>query len=70
VALDEESRYALLKLADPRREPAKLEAALIELGLLEGAAPPLSSGASACEAQPHEEPASGGRAGPGGRGPM
>lgn len=33
-ALDEEERYALYKLADPRREPDKLRAALFELGLI------------------------------------
>jgi hypothetical protein len=33
-SLDEESRYALLKLADPRRDQARLAAALAELGLL------------------------------------
>jgi hypothetical protein len=38
-ALDEESRYALCKLADPQREPAKLQAALIELGLASGPSP-------------------------------
>jgi hypothetical protein len=38
-ALDEESRYALCKLADPQREPAKLKAALIELGLASGPSP-------------------------------
>jgi hypothetical protein len=32
-ALDEESRYALLKLADPRQAAAKFSAALGELGL-------------------------------------
>jgi hypothetical protein len=33
-ALDEESRYALLKLSDPKRDVAKLRAAATELGLL------------------------------------
>jgi hypothetical protein len=37
-ALDEEGRYALVKLADPQREPAKLHAALVELGLASGPA--------------------------------
>ena len=32
--LDEEARYALLKLADPKREPQKLRWAMIELGLV------------------------------------
>jgi hypothetical protein len=32
-ALDEEARYALFKLADPKREPDKLRAAVRELGL-------------------------------------
>jgi hypothetical protein len=39
--LDEESRYALLKLTDPKRTPEKLVAALIELGLLGGTVPVL-----------------------------
>ena len=33
-ALDEESRYALLKLADPNKHKEKLHAACVELGLL------------------------------------
>ena len=33
-ALDEESRYALLKLSDPRQAAAKLRAVLAELGLV------------------------------------
>lgn len=45
-ALDEESRYALLKLADPKRTPEKLAAALIELGLLSGTA---AAGAGTCD---------------------
>ena len=47
--LDEESRYALLKLADPKRSPDKLTAALVELGLLRGPAPPLHPGVSVCD---------------------
>lgn len=38
-ALDEESRYALCKLAVPKRNPLKLHAACVELGLLPGPAP-------------------------------
>jgi hypothetical protein len=49
---DEESRYALLKLADPKREPEKLAAALVELGLLDGPAPPLAAGGATCEPAP------------------
>jgi len=45
-ALDEESRYALLKLADPKRTPEKLQAALIELGLLAGS---VGANAATCE---------------------
>jgi hypothetical protein len=37
-ALDEDGRYALVKLADPQREPAKLHAALVELGFASGPA--------------------------------
>jgi hypothetical protein len=38
-SLTEEERYALFKLADPKRDTAKLELAMYELGLREGAAP-------------------------------
>jgi hypothetical protein len=38
-ALDEESRYALVKLAVPKRNPLKLHAACVELGLMPGPAP-------------------------------
>jgi hypothetical protein len=48
--LDEESRYALLKLADPGRGPEKLEAALVELGLRAGPAPEIHPGVTVCEA--------------------
>lgn len=34
AGLDEEARYALHKLADPKREPGKLAAALGELGIV------------------------------------
>jgi hypothetical protein len=37
AALTEEERYALFKLADPKREPGKLVAAMTELGLRGGA---------------------------------
>jgi hypothetical protein len=47
--LDEESRYALVKLADPKRTPEKLAAALGELGLLAGH-PAVSPDAARCEA--------------------
>lgn len=32
--LDEESRYALFKLSDPKKDASKLRAALLELGML------------------------------------
>lgn len=48
-ALDEESRYALLKLADPKRTPEKLQAACVELGLFEGPAPEISPSAAVCK---------------------
>jgi hypothetical protein len=38
-SLDEESRYALLKLSDPRRNPLTIRALLVELGLLEEGRP-------------------------------
>jgi len=50
AALDEESRYALLKLADPKRTPEKLAAALVELGLLAGPSP-VRPDAVVCDAQ-------------------
>jgi hypothetical protein len=37
--LSDEERYALYKLADPARDPARLRVALLELGFGEGAAP-------------------------------
>jgi hypothetical protein len=47
--LDEESRYALYKLADPKRDAEKLGLALRELGLLEGAgARPAPADAGPC----------------------
>jgi hypothetical protein len=48
VRLDEESRYALLKLTDPKRTPEKLVAALIELGLLGGTMPAIQPTAEVC----------------------
>lgn len=48
-ALDEESRYALVKLSDPKRNPAKLAAACVELGLIEGPAPELSPDVAVCK---------------------
>ena len=47
-ALDEESRYALCKLAHPKRNPEKLRAACVELGLLEGPAPQISPAVLVC----------------------
>jgi hypothetical protein len=37
--LSDEERYALFKLADPARDPARLRAALLELGFGEGTPP-------------------------------
>lgn len=48
-ALDEESRYALLKLCDPKRNPLKLHALLVELGFLPGPAPDVQPKAIVCE---------------------
>ena len=39
ASLSDEERYALFKLADPARDPARLRAALLELGFGEGAPP-------------------------------
>jgi hypothetical protein len=47
-ALDEESRYALVKLADPTRSPLKFEALLVELGLLPGPAPVVQADVVIC----------------------
>ena len=38
AALDEVERFVIAKLADPKRAPEKLRAALIEIGIVEGAA--------------------------------
>jgi hypothetical protein len=46
--LDEESRYALVKLSDPKRNPLKLHAALVELGLLTGPAPSVNPEVAVC----------------------
>jgi hypothetical protein len=54
-ALEEDARYALVKLADPQREPAKLRAALVELGLASGPAPVDPAAASCARA---DEPTS------------
>jgi hypothetical protein len=51
-ALDEEARYALFKLADPKREPAKLHAALVELGLAPGPAPAVVPDVAICARGP------------------
>jgi len=34
ASLDEEARYAIVKLADPKRDTTKLRAALAELGMI------------------------------------
>jgi hypothetical protein len=47
--LDEEIRYALLKLADPKRNPLKLQALLVELDLLAGPAPTIEAKVVVCE---------------------
>jgi hypothetical protein len=47
--LDEEARYALLKLSDPKKNPEKLQAALVELGLKVGPAPEVSPSAAVCD---------------------
>jgi hypothetical protein len=47
--LDEEVRYALLKLADPKRNPLKLQALLIELDLLAGPPPIIEAKVVVCE---------------------
>jgi hypothetical protein len=58
-ALDEESRYALLKLTDPKRDEAKLPAALGELGLLDPArAAAAAERAARCEATSEPDRAS------------
>ena len=49
ASLDEECRYALLKLADPKREAAKLVAALVELGLVDGPAPAVDPRVAVCD---------------------
>jgi hypothetical protein len=48
-AFDEEVRYALLKLADPKRNPLKLEALLVELGLRAGPPPIIQTKVVVCE---------------------
>jgi hypothetical protein len=51
-ALDEESRYALVKLGDPKRNPNKIHALLVELGLLAGPAPLVHPKVVVCEPEP------------------
>jgi hypothetical protein len=51
-SLDEESRYALLKLADPKRNPLKIHALLVELGILGGPAPSIHVEVVVCEPEP------------------
>jgi hypothetical protein len=48
--LDEEVRYALVKLANPKRKEGKLPALLVELGLRTGTAPALTPDVVVCEA--------------------
>jgi hypothetical protein len=50
--LDEECRYALVKLSDPKRDPAKLPAALVELGLLQGPVPQPQPSVAVCTPAP------------------
>lgn len=57
-ALDEESRYALLKLCDPKRNPLKVHALLVELGLLPGPAPIVNPQVVVCEPPAPERPRS------------
>ncbi|MBS2031417.1 MAG: hypothetical protein JST54_26185 [Deltaproteobacteria bacterium] len=47
-ALDEETRYALLKLAHPKRTSEKLHALCVELGIKDGPAPKLEPQAIIC----------------------
>ena len=56
-ALDEESRYALLKMAEPKRNPLKLPALLVELGLLAGPAPVLHDRVAVCAPAETKKPA-------------
>jgi hypothetical protein len=51
-SLDEESRYALLKLCDPKRNPLKIHALLVELGLLPGPSPIVPPKKIVCEPAP------------------
>jgi hypothetical protein len=48
-ALDEESRYALLKLADPKQAAAKFQAALAELGFAPPSTADDQKAAEACD---------------------
>jgi hypothetical protein len=47
-ALDEESRYALLKLSDPKKKAEKFLAACVELELHDGPAPAISPDVAVC----------------------
>lgn len=51
-ALDEESRYAMLKLVDPKRNPLKIHALLVELGMLAGPSPIIHPAKVVCEPPP------------------
>ena len=48
-ALDEDSRYGLLKMAEPKQSPAKFQAILAELGFLPALAESEARAAQACE---------------------
>jgi hypothetical protein len=55
-ALDEESRYALLKLADPKQAVAKFRAALAELGFAPPSTAEEQKAAEACDRMDPEQP--------------
>ena len=46
--LDEDERFVIAKLADPKRTPEKLSAALVELGLLSAPAPAITADPVVC----------------------
>jgi hypothetical protein len=50
--LDEETRYSLVKLADPKRNPAKLPWLMAELGLAPEPSEPIRSTRNVCEPAP------------------
>jgi hypothetical protein len=53
-SLDEESRYALLKLSDPKHNPLKIHALLVELGVISGPAPVIHAKVVVCEPEPRQ----------------